>query len=206
MSRELEQKAQGHAVVHVVPEHLAEVRSHKLDLIAKTEAAVKDRLTKEINYWDHRAEQLKLQEQAGKPNAQLNSGEARKRADTLQARLEKRMEELKLEGQLSPLPPVVLGGLLVVPIGLLAAMTGRTAVPPTIPVDTQVAAARARAIVMGVERRLGFEPVDREREKLGYDIESRDPGTGKLRFLEVKGRVAGASTITVTKNEILYSL
>ncbi|MEZ5434060.1 MAG: hypothetical protein R3F31_23410 [Verrucomicrobiales bacterium] len=42
---------------------------------------VKDRLTKEINYWDHRAEELKLQEQAGKANARLNSNEARKRAD-----------------------------------------------------------------------------------------------------------------------------
>ena len=59
---------------------------------------------------------------------------------------------------------------------------------------------------MEVERSLGFEPTDREFEKLGYDIESRVPGTGKLRFLEVKGRVTGADTITVTKNEILYSL
>ena len=59
---------------------------------------------------------------------------------------------------------------------------------------------------MEVERRLGFEPTDREFEKLGYDIESREPGTGRLRFLEVKGRVSGAATITVTKNEILYSL
>ncbi len=59
---------------------------------------------------------------------------------------------------------------------------------------------------MDIERRLGFEPTDRETEKLGYDIESRVPGTGKLRFIEVKGRVSGAETITVTKNEILYSL
>ena len=125
ITRELEQKAQGYAVAHVVPEHLAEVRGRKLALIAKTEAAVKDRLTKEITYWDHRAEQLKLQEQAGKPNARLNSGEARKRADLLQGRLQKRLEELKLEAQISPLPPVVLGGLLVVPMGLIAAMTGQ---------------------------------------------------------------------------------
>jgi len=48
--------------------------------------------------------------------------------------------------------------------------------------------------------------VDRETEKLGYDIESHVTGTGKLRFLEVKGRVTGAPTITVTRNEILYSL
>jgi len=167
---------------------------------------VKDRLTKEISYWDQRAEQLKLQEQAGRPNARLNSGEARKRADALQARLEKRMEDLKLERQIAPLPPVVLGGLLVVPAGLLAKMNGRLLATVSAAVDTQAAAARAREIVMDVERGLGFEPTDREAEKLGYDIESRVPGTGKLRFIEVKGRVSGAETITVTKNEILYSL
>lgn len=206
INRELEQKAQGYAVQHVVPQHMAEVQGRKLALIAKTEAAVKERLTKEITYWDHRAEQLKLQEQAGKVNARLNSGEARKRADNLQGRLQKRLEDLKLEAQISPLPPVVLGGLLVVPMGLMAAMTGQAAATPTTPVDTQISAARARAIIMDIERSLGFEPTDREFEKLGYDIESRVPGTGKLRFIEVKGRVSGAPTITVTRNEILYSL
>ena len=175
INRELEQKAQGYAVAHVVPEHLAEVRDGKLALIAKTEAAVKDRLTKEITYWDHRAEQLKLQEQAGKPNARLNSGEARKRADNLQARLQKRLEELKLEAQISPLPPVVLGGMLVVPAGLLASMTGKAVPVPTAPVDTQASAARARAIVMEIERNLGFEPTDRELRSSGYDVESRVP-------------------------------
>ncbi|MGH9832364.1 MAG: protein NO VEIN domain-containing protein, partial [Blastocatellia bacterium] len=204
ISRDLEARAQGHAVAHVVPEHLEEVRKRKLELIAKTEAAVKDRLTKEISYWDHRAEQLKLQEQAGKSNARLNSGEARKRADVLQARLEKRMEELTLERQISPLPPVALGGLLVIPAGLIARITGK---PVTVvSADTQAVAACARAIVMEIERSLGFIPRDREFERLGYDIESLVPGTGKLRFIEVKGRTSGAETITVTKNEILYSL
>ena len=80
IDREIEKKAQGYAVAQVVPLHLKEVRDGKLKLISKTEAAVKDRLTKEITYWDHRAEQLKLQEKAGKQNAKLNSAEARKRA------------------------------------------------------------------------------------------------------------------------------
>ena len=153
-------------------------------------------------------EQLKAQEQAGKANAKLNWGEARKRADNLQTRLHKRLEELKQEAQISPLPPVVLGGVLIVPQGLIDAMAGKPspATQSASPVDTQIAAAHARAIVMDVERGLGFEPTDREFEKLGYDIESRVPGTGKLRFIEVKGRVSGAETITVTKNEILYSL
>ena len=116
------------------------------------------------------------------------------------------MEQLDLEAQVSALPPVALGGFVVVPAGLLAQMTGRPLPKATQAVDTQAAAARARAIIMEVERELGFEPTDREFEKLGYDIESRDARTGRLRFLEVKGRVSGAATITVTKNEILYSL
>ena len=206
INRELEQKAQGYAIAHVVPEHLAEVKGRKLELVSKTEAAVKERLTKEITYWDHRAEELKLQEQAGKPNAKLNSGEARKRADLLQGRLQKRLEDLRLEGQISPLPPIVLGGMLVVPIGLIRSIQGTTGPMSTVAVDTQASGARARAVIMEVERSLGFDPTDRELEKLGYDIESRITGTGKLRFIEVKGRVAGAPTITVTRNEILYSL
>ena len=85
-------------------------------------------------------------------------------------------------------------------------MTGRPLPEATQAVDTQASATRARTIVMEVERELGFEPTDREYEKLGYDIESRDPSSGRLRFIEVKGRVSGAATATVTKNEILYSL
>jgi hypothetical protein len=206
INRELERSAQSYAIAQVVPEHLAEVKGHKLGLIAKTEAAVKDRLTKEITYWDHRAEELKLQEQAGKPNAKLNSGEARKRADLLQGRLQKRLEDLRLEAQLSPLPPVILGGLLVVPVGLIRSIAGLAELVSSSPVDTQASAARARAVIMDIERSLGFDPVDRELDKLGYDIESSIPGTGKLRFIEVKGRDSGAPTITVTRNEILYSL
>jgi hypothetical protein len=206
ITRDLEQQAVAHAVAQVVPQHLQEVRGRRLGWIDKTRAAVKDRLTKEIGYWDHRAEELKLLEQAGRTNARLNSQEARRRADELQARLQKRIEQLDLEAQISALPPVALGGLVVVPAGLLAQITGHALAESSQPADTQVVAARARAIVMDVERQLGYEPVDREFEKLGYDIESRDPRTNRLRFLEVKGRVAGTATITVTKNEILYSL
>lgn len=206
ITRELEQRAQGHAIANVVPEHLQEVRGRRVEWIDKSRAAVKDRLTKEINYWDHRAAELKLQEQAGKTNARVNSQEARRRADDLQGRLQKRMEQLELESQISPLPPVILGGLVVVPIGLLAKITGKSASEARETVDRLAVAARARAIIMDVERSLGFEPVYREFDKLGYDIESKDPKTGKLRFIEVKGRASGEQTLTVSRNEILYSL
>ena len=208
IDRDMEGRAQGYAIAEVVPDHLAEVRDARLTLIAKTEAAVKERLTREIAYWDHRAEELKSQEQAGKVGARLNSGEARRRADNLQARLQKRLEELRLEAQISPLPPVVLGGVLVIPKGLIAAMTGQEVQDASVArtSDKQAVAAKARAIIMEVERGFGYEPTDRETEHLGYDVESRVPDTGKLRFIEVKGRESGAATVTVTRNEILYSL
>ncbi|MYF19579.1 MAG: DUF3883 domain-containing protein [Synechococcus sp. SB0677_bin_5] len=76
--------------------------------------------------------------------------------------------------------------------------------------DNQAIAWRARQIIKHVERWLGFEQVvDRESERgLGYDIESRVPGTERLRFIEVKGRSAASptTTITVTRNEIICSL
>ncbi len=204
---DLEQMAQQYAVSKVVPEHLDEIRRMKQPLIAKTKAAVHDRLTKETAYWDRRAGELELQEQAGRTNARLNSTQARRRADLLQERLQKRMAELDLEGQISPLPPVVLGAALIVPAGLVRAIAGSSSEHSGSHArDTQAAAAKAREIVMAVERGLGFAPTDREFEKRGYDIESRVPGTGKLRFIEVKGRVTEASTILVTRNEILYSL
>ena len=108
ITRDLEQKALGHAIAEVVPEHLKEVRDRRYAWIEKARAAVKDRLTKEIGYWDHRAEELKIQEQAGRPNARVNSQEARRRADELQGRLQKRMEQLDLEAKVSAVPPVPL--------------------------------------------------------------------------------------------------
>ena len=60
--------------------------------------------------------------------------------------------------------------------------------------------------VLQTELQLGCVPRDVSREHCGWDIESQDPVTGRLRFIEVKGRVTGARTVTVTKNEILASL
>ena len=207
ITRELEQKAQGHAIAHVVPEHSPRSASRELALIDKTEAAVKDRLTKEITYWDHRAEQLKLQEQAGKPNARLNSGEARKRADDLQARLQKRLEELKLE---APDLAAAAGG--------ARRAAGRAGGPARRddghdrqprrprPSTRRPAAARARADRHG-DRAQPRLRADRPRVREAR-LRHREPRARhrQAALHRGKGRVTGADTITVTQNEILYSL
>jgi hypothetical protein len=202
---DLESQVISYTAAHLVPQHLGEVKARKEELVRKTLAAVKDRLTKEITYWDHRAEQLKEQESAGKPLAKMNSALARQRADELEGRLRQRMEELEQERHLSPLPPVVIGGALVVPQCLLQ----RSQTPASEEVSQ---AERERidrlavAAVMEAEHGLGHEPHEMPHEHPGYDIESRDPAASRLRFIEVKGKAVGATTVTISKTQIFTAL
>ncbi|MBV9279595.1 MAG: DUF3883 domain-containing protein, partial [Chloroflexi bacterium] len=200
----LEGRAIGYAAASLVPEHLREVREGREELIEITRAAVKDRLTKEIRHWDHRAIQLREQERAGK-QPKLNPDNARRRADELEARLRRRMEELEAERQVSALPPVVVGGAQVVPAGLLARRLGRQLGDLDHGGDRKRIELLAMEAVMAAERRLGREPADVSARNVGYDVESRAPD-GRLHFIEVKGRAPGAATVTLTKNEILTAL
>jgi hypothetical protein len=96
---------------------------------------------------------------------------------------------------------------MIVPIGVLRKAQGKAAAaPPTFALSTEESERRAMEAVTEAERRLGFKPRDLSDQKLGYDIESSIPDTGLLRFIEVKGRVRGADTVTITKNEILIGL
>ncbi|MGH7088035.1 MAG: DUF3883 domain-containing protein, partial [Stellaceae bacterium] len=201
----LEEPALDYAVRELAPHHLAEVRQRKEALVNKTEIAVRGRLTREINYWDLRAEDLRLQEQAGRANARINSEKARQRADELQARLQRRLEELAQERQLAALPPVVVGGALVVPEGALGKAAGADAPPVFAAGDRERVERLAMAAVMAAEREAGSEPCDISRENRGYDIESRT-GEGRLRFIEVKGRVKDPPTCPVTTTAIQTAL
>ncbi|MCX6028855.1 MAG: helicase-related protein [Chloroflexi bacterium] len=168
--QDLEGQAIACAIQDLVPRHLDEVRRVREPLIAKTIAAVKDRLTKEIAYWDHRAEELKAQELAGRVNAKINSSKARQRADELETRLRARLAELEQERQIAALPPAVIGAALIVPGGLLARLRGqRRAAPGLFARETKRVEEAAMAAVMAAERALSHEPRDVGRENRGYD-------------------------------------
>ena len=201
----VEAAALRHAAERLVPAHLHDVRTRRARHVDKTAAAVRERLTAEISHWDHRAEHLKQQEAAGRPNAKITSARARQRADDLAARLDRRMDELARERRVASLPPTVVGGALIVPAGLLAARAGDSE-PAAVVRDTRRVEMVAMRAVLEHERARGFAPRDVSAEKCGYDVESRDPARQRLRFIEVKGRVTGADTVTCTKNEILTAL
>ncbi len=202
LTRDLEDWARSFAIDQLVPQHMEETRSRIHEQVDKTLAAVRSRLTREVAYWDRRAEELKAQELAGR-KPRLNSGQARQRAEDLHARLQAREEQLAQERALSARPPVVIGAALVVPEAMLQPTPAEGGAP------VADAAARKRieriavAKVMETERALGREPRDVGEPGNPWDVESRDPETEELLFIEVKGRAAEADTICVTKNEIL---
>jgi len=211
LRQDLEHRALGFAIASVVPGHVEEVRARRLRLVTKVEEAVKARLKKEINYWDHRAEELKAKEHAGQRKGGMTSQQARERADELAGRLHQRLDALKRERQISAQPPVIRGGAIVVPLGLLRQLGAVAAVQDdqapaaeTLGLDRDAVEKLAMEAVMAAERALGREPRDVSAERgIGHDIESRDPATGHLYFIEVKGRVEGADSVSLTKNEIL---
>ena len=200
----LESEIITYAVEHLIPEHFNEIKTHKERLVKKTMDAVRTRLTKEINHWDNRAYELKQQEAAGKQMADINAAQARQRADDLQTRLKKRTEELELELHISPMPPVVIGGALIVPQNLLDVASDPETPAPIAPsqTDRERIDRLAVAAVMEAERKLEREPTEMPHQNPGYDIESKDPNTNQLLFIEVKGKSTDATTVTVSKTQI----
>ena len=144
------------------------------------------------------------QELAGRTNARLNSGLARQRADELTARLQKRMAELDEERRISPFRPWCLGPRWSCRRALSRSFAARRHCRRRLRPNESAEQFAVRSVM---KRSGGWgSSRDVSAAKLGYDVESSIPGTGRLRFIEVKGRVAGSGTVTVTKNEILTAL
>ena len=211
LNSNVEDHALRYAISEIIPSHIAEVRARKHRMLDKTAKAVKERLTAEIQYWDFRAADLKNKEAAGKTNARLNSQIAARRAEELLSRMQRRLAEIETEKLISPAPPVVVGGALVVPRGLLHKLTGAPEPDTFGRGDLRAVEYAAMKAVMDIETSLGYIPRDVSAAKVGYDVESQIPeparnGGASLRFIEVKGRAKGATSVTVSKNEIVTGL
>jgi superfamily II DNA or RNA helicase len=211
LSQGLERRALDWAGGELVPQHLNEVRERRLRHVDKVRKAVHERLTKEINHLSHRAITLQEDVRAGK-QPRMQPELLRRRAEELTARLAARDKALEAQSHIVSVTPRVVGGALVVPSGWFKHAEN----PSTLPMFTADAAARARIeriamqAVMAAERAMGHEPRDDSALKCGYDITSRQPARSDLlpddRLIEVKGRAKGATTITLTKNEIIAAL
>ena len=208
---EQEQRAIALAAATLVPEHFREVNDRRVAHVDKTLAAVHDRLSKEIAFWSDRWLKLKDDQAAGK-DVRLNLENARRTVTDLEGRLESRKKELQSMRHVVNGTPIVLGGALVVPAGLMRKVRGDEDDGPNVSVDP-IARSRIERIAMETVRRVeesqGCRVVDVSKDKCGWDLTSHPPAVGQKqpdpRHIEVKGRVKGAATVTITRNEMLYA-
>jgi hypothetical protein len=206
-----EQRAVALAATTLVPDHFREVNDRRVAHVDKTLAAVHERLSKEIAFWSDRWLKLKEDQEAGK-DVRLNVENARRTVADLEGRLENRKKELQSMRHVVNGTPIVLGGALVVPAGLMRKARGDEETAPNVSADP-VARSRIERIAMDAVRKLeesqGCHVVDVSADKCGWDLTSHPPVLNhkqpEPRHIEVKGRVKGAATITVTRNEMLYA-
>ena len=203
----LSDHARRFAITDLCGPHLDEIRRATGHRVGKVRSAVEQRLRARIRYWDaYRFKAKARQSEGSRAKGGFTAGHARNFADELAARLEQRNLELDRELQLSSRPPDIVGGAIVVPQGLLDRLVGPAQPVPTVHAR-DVAEVDRRAVdeVLETERSLGREPEEMPHNNEGYDIESRDPDTGDLYFIEVKGRIEDAETVTVSRSQIIHA-
>jgi len=207
LGQDIEHAALGYAASVMVPEHFQEVKFRREAMVDKTLNSVQERLVKEINYWSDRYIKLQEDSAAGK-DVRLHLENVRRTIDDLTVRLESRKKELEGMRQVVSATPVIVGAALVIPQGLLLQRSGNPDYADDPEARKRIETAAMRA-VMAAEEARGLMTYDVSAEKCGWDITSRSkPGVKPeiVRHVEVKGRVKDASTITVTRNEIMYAL
>jgi len=209
----LENRALALAASTLVPQHYSEIAGRRIAQVDKTLAAVHERLTKEIDHWSNRFIKLTDDKVAG-IDVRLNLENVRRTLSDLEARLESRKKELQSMRHVTSATPVVLSGALVVSAGLLRTLRGEPApAGTTFSIDPE-ARSRIEQLAMNAvraaEEACGCRVVDVSAQKCGWDMTSYPPAAdGKqpdARHIEVKGRVKGATTVTITRNEMLYAL
>ena len=144
-TRKLGLNAVSLAAETLVPEHFAEVANRRIEQVDKTLAAVNDRLLKEISFWQDRWIKLSDDLAAGK-GVRLNVDNVTRTIRDLEGRLENRKRELHAMRHVVNGTPVVLGGALVIPAGLLGQKRGEEPTDPVVASFAADAAARARIV------------------------------------------------------------
>jgi hypothetical protein len=171
-------------------EEVRAARAREVETIANHVELALDTL---IDRQQRKVNELFLRQQEGEDVA-LALQEAERRLDELNRRLERRRAELDRQRRFTLADVAHLGSAWVLPHPERPALAeeGVGADPEVERVAVEMA--------IRYELEAGREPKSVEAENRGFDLLSRDPATGAIRFIEVKGR-AGTDPVALTANE-----
>lgn len=185
---------------HGLQPRIDEVKARLEVETVRTRAQVRERLLAEINHWDREHNRLDALERNG-TIGRLRAKTALLRSRQLEERLEHRMRELDAATDVAAAPAVIRGMALVVPSNSLVPAGHE---PQMFARNTEEVERRAVEATLAAERALGRTPEEMARNNPGYDIRSTD-ADGRVFYIEVKGRIEGSDTFTITANEVTFA-
>ncbi len=188
-----EAQALEHAVGVQLPAQLAELAPSRERQMDRLWDAVYHRLSHEILRLGQEALVTSEKERLGLQTRESSESLTRKSRE-LQERLNRRREQIDAQRILAPRPPKLAGVAVVLP-SARDDVAERTR-------ETERIERRAVEAVLAAERALGRHPVEQHHWNPGFDILSEVDGDLPIR-IEVKGRIKGAETFTITRTEVL---
>jgi len=196
-----EKDAVSWVIAEQLPVFAAEVIAQRTREYERIRTRVATRLTHEVNRLYTAALKTDADAAAGK-KVRYSSDTLRRRAEELEERRETRLALIDRQLAMSPVAPRI------TTIALIMPMTPEAAAP-----GDGAASALARAAVerrgvdavLAAERALGRTPEEQAHNNPGFDVLSR-PAEGPGIRIEVKARIEGADTFTITRTEVLTAL
>lgn len=161
---------------------------------------VSARLTREVNRLETEALKADADAAAGKRVRRASEG-LRRQADELDKRRESRLGTIERQMSMAPLPPRITAIALVMP-ATPAPELGAQSVDAA---ARQAVERRGVDAVLAAEVALGRIPEEQAHNNPGFDVLSRSSDGPSIR-IEVKARIAGADTFTITRTEVLMAL
>lgn len=188
-------------IAEQLPEFAAEVTSRRAAEYGRVRDRVSLRLTQEVNRLYTEALKTDADAEAGK-RVRYSADTLRRRAEDLEQRRTTRLARIDRQLAVSPVAPRITAIALVVP----APPVGPSAVESSPDADARAAIERRGVdAVLAAERALDRSPEEQHHNNPGFDVLSQVPGGAGIR-IEVKARIEGADTFTITRTEVLTAL
>lgn len=197
---ESERSAVSWIIAQQLPGFASDVIARRTTEFERVRERVSARLTREVNRLETEALKADADAAAGKRVRRASEG-LRRQADELDKRRESRLRTIERQMSMAPLPPRITAIALVMP----------STPAPDLGAQSADAAARQAVerrgvdAVLAAEVALGRVPEEQAHNNPGFDVLSRSAHGPSIR-LEVKSRIAGADTFTITRTEVLMAL
>lgn len=195
-----EDKSTQWVVAHQLPAFAEQVVTRRTIEYRRLADAVKERLSRESDRLEVEASRVDSAAAAGR-RVQTSGDTLRRRAGDLTARLAVRLALIEKQLRMDPLPPRIVSTALIFP-SMASASPGPISADPA---ARKAVERRGIEAALAAELSLGRVPTEQASNNPGFDILSKRPGSANVR-IEVKARIAGSDTFTITRTEVLLAL